>query len=1471
MANGTEIGSAWISILPDLSGLGAAVSKGMKTASTGAAKAFTAGMKSNLGGVSKAFSEAGKDAGEALAKSALSAAKSDINKLSKQVASATDAQATALGRLRVAQAKLTEVQGTAGAKASSLAAAEEAVAAAQRKANVATGAADGFTKKLAEAQGKAKTAADDLAKAQSSAGESAKRSGSKAAAAFSDAFRGGFNAKKTADENFSKIDGNKAGRGVATRFGVGFNGLFGGIISKSAGLLAATFATVGIGNLVKDSVGLEASFSQTMNTMAAAAKVPADGIKSLSDLAIQLGADTTYSAGEAATAMLELAKGGLDAATIKSGALAGTLTLAAAGGTSLETAATIASNALNTFSLKGSDMAAVAAAMAGGANASSASVESLGQALQQVGPGASNAGLSLQETVAVLSSFDAAGIKGSDAGTSLKTMLTRLVPSTDKAKGAMEDLGLSFTDASGNFLPITNIAQQLQDKLSGLSDEQQTLALSTIFGSDATRAATVLMKEGATGVQKFINATNDQNAANEVAAARMSGTAGAIESFKGSLETAKLRLGQFIAPAVQGGLKTLTGLINNIAPAVQGVAAILGKGDFTKNFRNAFHVEEDSPVVAFLLNLRSTVISVFGEIKTRVTPAIQAFSRGFQNLVPFVASFAANLAHDLLPPVIAVAKVFIGLALILVGKVAGAFQAVTGFMKDNATLVQSLAVGIGAIVLAMKAYQLTLAATALVGKGVLLFTKAWTLAQAALNFVLDANPIGIIVLALVGLAVGLVYAYKHSETFRNIVNGVFNSVKGVALAVFGAIKVGVAAVVTAFFAVKNAIGTAIGAIVTAFNAVKSAVSTAISFVASVFGTIVAAVMVPVNTVVRVLGAIWSRVYPILVLPFYIARTVINGIVTLILAGLTAAKNWVVGVFAKAWAAVSGVLAGPIRIAKTAIGTAWAGITAAFTAAKNWVVGVFAKAWAAVKETILGPVRLAKAAVATAWTGIRNGFTSAKDWVTGAFSKSWATVTAKLSKPISDAKAAISSALGATKGGLQWVFKNAVSAIGKIWDGLQVLAKAPIKFIVNTVLNDGLIGAFNWVANKFQAPTIAPIPLPKGFASGGEFSGRLPGPPSAVDNMLGTHAGRAVGLASGEFITNAKDTQRALPLLKHINSGGSLPGFADGGLFGKLKSVATGAFNAGKSFGEDVYGVLKDPVKWFKDRLAGPLNRMSELGNSPVAEVVKQVPRNLVDTVAGKAKDLLGIGGGGFNANLGGVLDFVRAHVGNPYVWGGVGPNGFDCSGLVSAAINVAMGRKPFSRIGATGSMPWSMFESGPGAFEVGWFQGNPGHTAATVNGTNIESSGGRGVHMGPGARGAHDALFTNRAHVKGFANGGLLGDPPFDLLSPRGKAYVGKNVMPNIPVFDAGGTIAPGINVIDNQTGRAEALRPVDQELDLSEKTIAAFAAALDGMRVEIGPDGAAILSGAMVRTADSRIAESNRNIKRRVGTGRTS
>lgn len=324
-----------------------------------------------------------------------------------------------------------------------------------------------------------------------------------------------------------------------------------------------------------------ANFDLTIRQAGTVSDASAKQMDGMRQTAIKLGKDTSFSANEAATAMLELAKGGISQAQMGAGVLDQTLTLAAAGGLQLGEAAGYMTNTLNAFGLKATAAGGVAAALAGGANASTASVQSLGMGLAQTGRSAVDAGMGLNETIGALALFENAGVKGSDAGTSLKTMLTRLVPQTDEAADAMKKLGLNFTDAQGNMLPMRNVAQQLQSKLKGLSESQRISALNTIFGADASRAAGIMADAGAAGIDKMVAATKDLNAAQLLAKTNTDGAKGSIEQMKGSVETASIQFGQVLSPhivAAAGQLGDLADGFSNLTSGQQSAA--LGMGTF---------------------------------------------------------------------------------------------------------------------------------------------------------------------------------------------------------------------------------------------------------------------------------------------------------------------------------------------------------------------------------------------------------------------------------------------------------------------------------------------------------------------------------------------------------------------------------------------------------------------------------------------------------------------------------------------------------------------------------------------------------------------------------------------------------------------------------------------------------------------------------------------------------------------------
>ena len=298
--------------------------------------------------------------------------------------------------------------------------------------------------------------------------------------------------------------------------------------------LAITTPLVGIAT----AAGLAtAEFEQSLNTMQVVSGATAQEMAALQQEALRLGAETAFSAGEAAQGMLELAKAGLSTEQVMA-AIGGTLDLAAAGGLGVAQAAEIAANAVNTFGLEASDTTRVADILAAAANASSVEVTDMAQGMQMAGAVFASNKVPIEDLSTAIAILGNNGIKGSDAGTSLKTMLMRLTAPTKEATGVMRSLGIQVYNADGSMRAFEDIVGQLESSTSGLTDEQRNLALTTLFGADAIRAANVLIAEGSTAYAAMKNQVTEAGAAGLVADSKLKGLAGAIEYAKGSIESA---------------------------------------------------------------------------------------------------------------------------------------------------------------------------------------------------------------------------------------------------------------------------------------------------------------------------------------------------------------------------------------------------------------------------------------------------------------------------------------------------------------------------------------------------------------------------------------------------------------------------------------------------------------------------------------------------------------------------------------------------------------------------------------------------------------------------------------------------------------------------------------------------------------------------------------------------------------------
>jgi TP901 family phage tail tape measure protein len=349
--------------------------------------------------------------------------------------------------------------------------------------------------------------------------------------------------------------------------------------STSLVMNAVGTAAIAVGALAATGVAMAVSkfaeFDQAMSEVQASTHETEANMGLLRDAAIEAGASTVFSATEAANAINELAKAGISTADIMNGGLTGALDLASAGGLDVARAAEIAATAMTQFGKAGSEVPHIADLLAAGAGKAQGSVEDLAQALNQGGLVASQTGVSIEETTGTLAAFAAAGLTGSDAGTSFKSMLQRLTPQSAEAQAAMDELGISAYDAGGEFIGMSKFAGVLQNALKDKTTEERNSALATIFGSDAVRAAGVLYAQGAEGISSWTDRVDDSGYAAETARLKLDNLKGDVEKLGGAFDTALIQSGGAANGALRAITQTLTGVIDGFSalPApVQGAA-----------------------------------------------------------------------------------------------------------------------------------------------------------------------------------------------------------------------------------------------------------------------------------------------------------------------------------------------------------------------------------------------------------------------------------------------------------------------------------------------------------------------------------------------------------------------------------------------------------------------------------------------------------------------------------------------------------------------------------------------------------------------------------------------------------------------------------------------------------------------------------------------------------------------------------
>lgn len=347
----------------------------------------------------------------------------------------------------------------------------------------------------------------------------------------------------------------KFGQDVATGIGVGFGVSTVSMVSNAIGMIKD-----GIATMVETGIEYEATMSKVQSiTNATGAEM-----QQMSELALELGAKTSKSATESAEAMTYMGYAGWNTKEIMAG-LPGVIDLSIASGEDLARVSDIVTDNLTAFGKSAEDASYYADVLSYASSNANVTVDSLGESLKYVAPVATGAGVAMEETVAMVSLLGDAGIKGSQAGTTLRSVILNLTGANEKATAKLKELGVAIHDKSGKMRSMADIIGDLSKKLVDANGNVDTTTANLLVGKTAISGFTALLQAGGDRLGSFTKALETSNGtADRMASTMQNNVKGALEELGGAFESIGLKIYDKIDTPLKDAINGFTNFIEKV-------------------------------------------------------------------------------------------------------------------------------------------------------------------------------------------------------------------------------------------------------------------------------------------------------------------------------------------------------------------------------------------------------------------------------------------------------------------------------------------------------------------------------------------------------------------------------------------------------------------------------------------------------------------------------------------------------------------------------------------------------------------------------------------------------------------------------------------------------------------------------------------------------------------------------------------